>query len=74
MFIQAEHLSDWQIHEIATSAMGHHNYAKYARLYLQKVQEMAEQFPWLYQQFTERCAVCVMIRVTMGRPVDGLSH
>ena len=58
MFIRAERLSDWSLHELATSRMlnlfaatGHHNYAKCGRLYLQMIQELPETHPWLYEQF-----------------------
>jgi len=59
MFIRAERLSDWSLHELATSQMlnlfaasGHHNYAKCSRLYLQTIQQMPESHPWLFDQFS----------------------
>jgi hypothetical protein len=35
------------------AATGHINYAKCARLYLQKMNELPETHPWLHQQFVE---------------------
>src|SRR6218665_1725628 len=58
LFIRAERLSDWSMHQLATQRMlslfaasGHFNYAKCARLYLQMMQDMPETHPWLYEQF-----------------------
>ena len=58
LFIRAERLSDWSMHETATSrtlnlfaARGHFNYAKSTRLYLQMIQELPDTHPWLYEQF-----------------------
>ena len=33
------------------AATGHGNYARCARLYLQKMNELPEKYPWLYEQF-----------------------
>ena len=58
MFIWAERLSDWSLHQLCTSRMlnlfaasGHHHYAKCGRLYLQMIEDMPETHPWLYEQF-----------------------
>ena len=59
-FIFAERTCNWLLHLEATSEMlnlfaaaGHGNYAKSARLYLQKMEELPENHPWLYQHFME---------------------
>ena len=58
LFIKAEHLSDWSLHEHAAArklnlftTSGHFNYAKSVRLYVQMIQELANAHPWLYDQF-----------------------
>ena len=57
LFIRAERLSDWSMHQLATQRMlslftasGHFNYAKCARLYLQMMQDMPEMHQWLYHE------------------------
>jgi len=52
-------LSNWSLHELATSRMlnlfaasGHHNYAKCGRLYLQMIQQMPETHLCLFRQFS----------------------
>ena len=59
-FIFAERTSDWFLHIEATKNMlnlfassGHINYAKSARFYVQKMQKLCEEFPWLYQEFQD---------------------
>lgn len=58
LFIRAEHLSDWSLHEYAAARMlnlfaasGHFSYAKSGRLYVQMVQDLPDSHPWLYDQF-----------------------
>ena len=57
-FIRAERTGDWNMHLNTVrkmlhlfSATGHLNYAKSARLYIQEMTTLPEEFPWLYQQF-----------------------
>lgn len=57
-FIYAERTSDWLLHlqtvkKMANlfAATGHINYARCSRLYVQKMMELPEEHPWLYQQF-----------------------
>ena len=61
VFIRAERTGDWNLHLTAITEMlnlfaatGHINYAKSARLYLQLMQELQTDHPWLYHCFTEQ--------------------
>ena len=56
-FIRAERSSDWLAHILASKRMlnlfaatGHSNYAKSCRLYLQTAENLAENFPFVYEQ------------------------
>ena len=62
-FIFAEKTSNWELHLEALSGMlnlfaatGHSNYAKSARLYLQKMRKVPEAHPWLCAQWSSHCA------------------
>ena len=67
-FIIAERTSNWSLHINSTLRMfnlfassGHINYAKSARMYIQQMQSLAEEYPWLYEKFvagfhTTRCS------------------
>ena len=33
------------------ASSGHINYAKSARMYIQQMQKLAEEYPWLYETF-----------------------
>ena len=57
-FIFVEKTSNWELHLEALSKMlnlfaatGHINYAKSARIYLQKMRKVPETHPWLCAQF-----------------------
>ena len=57
-FIIAERTSNWSLHLDSTLRMlnlfassGHINYAKSARMYIQQMQHLAEEYPWLYEKF-----------------------
>ena len=57
-FIRAERTGNWQNHSMAVRQMlnlfsvtAHFQYAKSARLYLQLMDELAIDFPWLYNLF-----------------------
>ena len=61
LFIQAERTGNWNLHLIAVEKMlnlfaatGHINYAKSARLYLQQMQQLPTEHPWLYHCFSEQ--------------------
>ena len=65
-FTRAERTGDWKEHLVAMGKMlnlfattGHINYAKSARLYLQKMAELETEYPWLYQQFSNKGFHCV---------------
>ena len=56
----AERTSNWQLHldsstEILNlfASTGHINYARSARLYIQQMQSLQEDHPWLFEQFTK---------------------
>ena len=58
MFIRAEQTGNWAEHLAATekmlnlfASMGHIHYAKSARLYLQKMLQLDQEYPWLSEQF-----------------------
>ena len=60
LFIFAERTGNWELHLSAVrkminlfAATGHMNYAKSARLYLQKMLDLPNQHPWLHRCFTE---------------------
>jgi len=60
LFIHAERLGSWSLHLIAVEKMlnlfaatGHIHYAKSARLYLQQMRDLPNDYPWLYKSFTE---------------------
>ena len=62
-FTFAEKTSNWELHLEALSGMlnlfaatGHSNYAKSARLYLQKMRKVPETHPWLCAQWSSHCA------------------
>ena len=66
MFIRAERTGDWDKHLVATEKMlnlyvatGHYHYAKSARLYLQRMLKLKDNYPWLYQKFKENGYHCV---------------
>ena len=57
-FIIAERTSNWSLHTDSTlrifnvfASSGHSNYAKSARMYIQQMQSLAEEYPWLYEKF-----------------------
>ena len=59
-FVACERLKDWNGHLQACSAFlnlfaatGHIHYGKSARLYLQNMAKLPEQYPWLYQKYVE---------------------
>jgi hypothetical protein len=59
-FIVAERTGNWLLHLDTVAKMlplfastGHGNYAKSARVYLQKMCDLPHQHPWLYQQFQD---------------------
>ena len=61
IFIRAKRIGDWNLHLIAIgkmlnlfAAIGHINYAKSSRLYLQLMMQLPSDYPWLYQCFIER--------------------
>jgi len=61
LFIRAERTGNWSLHLIAVSRMlnlfaatGHINYAKSARLYLQLMLELPDDFPWLHEMFVNQ--------------------
>ena len=54
-FIIAERTSNWPLHIDSTirmlnlfASLGHINYAKCTRMYIQKMQNLAQEYPWLY--------------------------
>ena len=58
LFIHAERTGNWNLHLLATESMinlfaatGHLHYAKSARLYLQLMLALPEQYLWLYNKF-----------------------
>ena len=58
MFIFAERIEDWESHLDATrrmlnlfAAIGHYNYAKCDRMYLQQMLELSSNHPSLYKSF-----------------------
>ena len=60
MFIRAERTGNWHEHLEAMrlmlnlfAATGHINYAKSVRLYLQSMQSLREEHPWLYEQYSK---------------------
>ena len=60
MFIRAECCGDWNLHTIAVTRMlslfaaaGHFQYAKCARLYLQRMRQLPETHLWLHEQFEQ---------------------
>ena len=66
MFIRAERTGDWDKHLVATEKMlnlyaatGHYHYAKSARLYLQRMLKLKDNYPWLYQKLKENWYHCV---------------
>ena len=61
LFIRAERVGNWNMHIIAVGRMlslfaviGHFNYAKSTRMYLQLMLQLSAGNPWLYEHFTER--------------------
>ena len=61
LFIRAERTGNWNLHLISVSRMinlfaatGHINYAKSSRLYLQLMNELPTDHPWLYHCFIEQ--------------------
>ncbi len=59
LFIRAERTGNWSLHLIAVTRMlnlfaatGHINYAKSARLYLQFMWELPQDYPWLHEMFS----------------------
>ena len=66
MFIRAERTGNWFEHLAATEKMlnlyaatGHMNYAKCARLYLQEMLDLKDNYPWLFDQFANKGYHCV---------------
>ena len=60
-FIYAERTADWNLHLVTVKRMlnlfaaaGRVDYAKSARLYLQSMDALPEQHPWLHQCFQEK--------------------
>lgn len=59
-YIAAERTGNWHLH-LATvrkmvclfAATAHINYAKSARLHLQNMMELQDNYPWLYEQFSQ---------------------
>ena len=61
VFIRAERLGNWNLHLITVANMinlfaatGHINYAESSRLYLQLMQQLPNDHPWLYQCFNDQ--------------------
>ncbi len=59
LFIRAERTGNWSLHLVAVTRMlnlfaatGHINYAKSARLYLQFMLELPQDYPWLHEMFS----------------------
>ena len=72
----AERTSNWELHLFTLhkmlplfAATGHLHYAKSARLYLQQMQELPVNYPWLYDQFQQgyHSSVC---RQVLGWSID----
>ena len=60
LFITAERTGDWKLHLLAVERMlnlfaatGHIHYAKSARLYLQEMNRLQADHPWLYEKFMD---------------------
>ena len=60
-FIRAERTGNWHLHLISTSqilhlfgAIGHVNYAKSARMYLQMMLEFTGKYPDSYEKFSTK--------------------
>ncbi|KAJ8043553.1 hypothetical protein HOLleu_10691 [Holothuria leucospilota] len=60
-FIIAERIGNWELHLHALSGMinlfaasGHHHYAKSARLHLQDMYNLNQNYPWVYQCFSSK--------------------
>ena len=65
-FTRAERTGDCKGHLVVMGKIlnlfattGHINYTKSARLYLQKMVELETDYPWLYQQFSNKGFNCV---------------
>ena len=61
LFIREERTGKWSLHLVAVTRMlnlfaatGHIYYAKSARLYLQLMLELPNEYPWLYQCFIDQ--------------------
>ena len=57
-FIRAERTDNWNLHVVTVGQMlnlfaatGHINYAKSARLYVQNMQKLHVEYPWIYRNF-----------------------
>ena len=57
-FIIAERTSNWSLHIDSTLRMlnlfalsGHIKYANSGRIYIQQMQSLVEEYPWLYEKF-----------------------
>jgi len=66
MFIRAERTGNWHEHLEAMrlmlnlyAATGHINYAKSTRLYLQSMQTLDSDHPWLYEQYCKSGFHCI---------------
>ena len=68
-FIRGERTGNWNLHVVTVrqilnlfAATGHINYAKSARLYVQNMQKLHVEYPWVYRNFavngyhTVRCS------------------
>jgi len=60
-FIRAERTGDWALHLSTVAKMlnlfaatGHANYAKSGRLYLEMMQKLPTDHPWLHEQFMDK--------------------
>ena len=60
-FIRSERTGNWHLHRTTVAntidlfaVSGHIHYAKSARLYLQTMQDLPKQYPWLYIKFAKQ--------------------
>ena len=70
---RAESNGDWKGHLAANgqilnlfAATGHINYAKSAKLYLQKMADLETEYPWLYQQFKTKYSIVFVEQTSFG--------
>ena len=72
-FARAERIGDWKGHLAAKgqilnlfAATGHINYAKSAKLYLQKMADFETEYSWLYQQFKTKDSIVFVEQTSFG--------